>query len=90
MFGTTFVVHLLHKNYKMSKKFFIKAQHGITYECYKGFSDCFNARARRGQRYALHSNFTDHYSVILVSGQGYSKIIRKEKFASHFIPVNPI
>ncbi len=74
----------------MNKKFYIKAQRGITYECYIGFSDWTGAKARRGQRYALQGDFRDYYSVIPVSGQGYSKMIRKEKFASHFIPVNPI
>jgi hypothetical protein len=74
----------------MSKKFFIKAQRGITYECYRGFSDGSGARARRGQRYSLLGEYTDFYSVIPVSGLGYSKMIRKEKFASHFIPVNPV
>jgi len=74
----------------MSKKFYIKAQRGITYECYIGFSDWTGAKARRGQRYTLQGDFTDYYSVIPVSGQGYSKIVRKEKFASHFIPLNPL
>ena len=74
----------------MSKKFFIKAQRGITYECYMGFSDESGAKVRRGQRYALHNDYTDYYSVISVSGKGYSKMIKKEKFASHFVPVNPI
>jgi len=74
----------------MSKKFFIKAQYGITYECYIGFSDGSGARARRVQRYALSCDYRDFYSVIPVSGKGYSKMIRKEKFMSHFIPVNPI
>jgi hypothetical protein len=74
----------------MSKKFFIKAQRGITYECYIGFSDMSGARARRGQRYAMQCDYRDFYSVIPVSGKGYSKMIRKEKFASHFVPVNPI
>jgi len=74
----------------MSKKFYIKAQRGVTYECYRGFSDYAGARARRRQRYALQCDYRDFYSVICVSGQGYSKMIRKEKFASHFIPVNPV
>ena len=74
----------------MSKKFFIKAQRGITYECYRGFSDGSGARARRRQRYAMQGDYTDYYSVIPVSGKGYSKMIRKEKFASHFIPLNPL
>ena len=74
----------------MSKKFFIKAQRGITYECYIGFSDMSGARARRGQRYAMQCDYRDFYSVIPVSGKGYSKMIRKEKFMSHFIPLNPL
>ena len=74
----------------MNKKFFIKAQRGVTYECYRGFSDRSKARARRGQRYSLLGEYTDFYSVVPVSGLGYSKMIRKEKFASHFIPVNPV
>ena len=74
----------------MSKKFFIKAQRGITYECYRGFSDFSGARVRREQRYAVHNDYTDFYSVICVSGKGYSKMIRKEKFASHFVPLNSI
>lgn len=68
----------------------IKPQRGVTYECYRGFSDWSGARARRGQRYALLSNFSEYYSFIPVSGKGYSKMIRKDKFASHFIPVNPV
>lgn len=74
----------------MSKKFFIKAQRGITYECYRGFSDQSGSRARRRQRYAMQGDYRDYYSVIPVSGQGYSKMIRKDKFMSHFIPLNPI
>jgi hypothetical protein len=74
----------------MSKKFFIKAQRGITYECYIGFTDQSGSRARRRQRYALQSDYRDFYSVICVSGKGYSKMIRKEKFASHFVPLNSI
>ena len=74
----------------MSKSFVIKAQYGVTYECYMGFSDGSGAKARRGQRYALWCDYRDFYSVIPVSGKGYSKMIKKEKFASHFVPVNPI
>jgi hypothetical protein len=74
----------------MNKKFYIKAQRGITYECYIGFSDWSKARARRGQRYALQSDNREFYLMMPVSGKGYSKVVRKEKFASHFVPVNPI
>ena len=68
----------------------IKAQRGVTYECYRGFTDHSDARARRGQQYALQSDFRDYYSMIPVSGKGYSKMIRKDKFAAHFIPLNPL
>ena len=74
----------------MSKSFVIKAQYGVTYECYMGFSDGSGARVRRGQRYALSCDYRDFYSVIPASGKGYSKMIRKEKFMSHFIPLNPL
>lgn len=74
----------------MKKKIIIKAQRGVTYECYRGFSDGSGARARRGQRYALQSDYSGFYSVIPVSGKGYSKMIRKDKFAAHFIPLNPM
>lgn len=74
----------------MNKKFFIKAQRGVTYECYRGFSDGSGARARRRQHYSLQCDYRDFYSVIPVSGLGFSKMIRKEKFASHFIPLNPL
>lgn len=74
----------------MNKKFFIKAQRGVTYECYRGFTEGSGARARRGQRYALQGEYSSFYSVIPVSGKGYSKMIDKDKFASHFIPVDPI
>jgi hypothetical protein len=74
----------------MKKKIVIKAKRGVTYECYKGFSDWSGARARRGQRYALLGDYTDFYTVVPVSGMGYSKMIKKEKFASYFVPVNPV
>ena len=87
MFGTTILVHL-HQPKIIKMK--IKAQRGVTYECYIGFTDISGARARRGQLYAVQSDYRDFYSVIPVSGRGYSKMIRKDKFASHFIPLNPL
>lgn len=75
----------------MSKKFYIKAQYGITYECYIGFSDGGGARVRRGRRYyMLTDGFSDNYYFYPVSGRGFGVMIPKEKFASHFVPVNPI
>jgi hypothetical protein len=75
----------------MSKKFVIKAKRGVTYECYMGYTDRMGTRVRRGRRYSLLSEgFTGEYYLIGVSGKGYGVAIDKEKFISHFIPVNPI
>ena len=75
----------------MSKKFFIKAQRGITYECYMGYTDSMGTRVRRGKRYAvLSEGLRDDYYMISISGQGYAVLVPKEKFVSHFVPVNPI
>ena len=75
----------------MSKKFFIKAQRGITYECYMGYTDSMGTRVRRGKRYAVFSEgLRDDYYMISISGKGFSIAVPKEKFASHFVPVNPV
>jgi len=75
----------------MSKKFFIKAQRGITYECYMGYTDSMGTRVRRGKRYAvLSEGLRDDYYMISISGKGFGIAVPKEKFASHFVPVNPI
>ena len=75
----------------MNKKFFIKAQRGVTYECYMGYTDYMGTRVRRGRRYVLLSEeITEYYYMISASGKGYGVAVPKEKFVSHFIPVNPI
>jgi len=75
----------------MSKKFFIKAQPGVTYECYMGMTDRTGTRVRRGRRYyMLTDGFTDNYYFYPISGKGYAVMVPKEKFVSHFIPLNPI
>lgn len=69
----------------------IKPQRGITYECYRGFTDKSGARARRGRRYVfLSDSFTDNFFMFTVSDKGYSIMVPKEKFTSHFIPLNPL
>lgn len=73
----------------MNKK--IKPQRGVTYECYMGFTGIMETRARRGRRYYFNTdNFHGFYYMYPVSGKGYSIMVPKEKFVSHFVPVNPI
>jgi hypothetical protein len=92
LFGTTFIVNLINQKDKiMSKKFVIKAQPGVTYECYMGMTDTMGVRARRGRRYyMLMDSFSGNYYFYPVSNKGYAVMIPKKKFASHFCPVNPI
>ena len=73
----------------MNKK--IKPQRGITYECYIGFTDRVGTRARRGVRYFfLDDNFYDFFYMMKINNKGYAVMIPKDKFASHFIPLNPL
>ena len=76
----------------MSKKVkIIRPQRGITYECYRGFTDRMGARARRGRRYCFLSNsFTEYFFMFTISDRGLAVAVDKKKFAAHFIPVNPI
>ena len=75
----------------MSKSFVIKAQPGVTYECYMGYTDRLGNRVRRNRRYyMLRDGFSDDYYFYPISNKGYAVMISKEKFASHFVPVNPI
>jgi hypothetical protein len=69
----------------------IKPQRGVTYECYMGYTDRMGTRVRRGRRYAvLSEGLRDDYYMISISGKGFGIAVPKEKFASHFIPVNPL
>jgi hypothetical protein len=81
---------MLTKTIKMSKNFVIKAQPGVTYECYIGFTDHMGSRVRRGQRYYMMSEWRDFYYMHSTNRRGYGKAVSKKKFASHFVPVNPI
>jgi len=75
----------------MSKSFVIKPLRGITYECYMGMTDGTGTRIRRGKRYYYASDsFTSAYYFYPISGKGFAVLVPKDKFASHFIPVNPI
>ena len=59
---------------------------GVVYECYKGFTDDYGDRARRGQKFVFFDN--DNEDVILerASGRGVNIKISKDKFAAHFAP----
>ena len=69
----------------------IKAQPGVTYECYMGMTDTMGNRIRRNRRYyMLADGYSGMYYFYPTSNKGYAVMIPKKKFASHFIPVNPI
>ena len=68
----------------------IKPQRGVTYECYIGYTDRMGGRVRKGQRYFYMSEFRDFYMIMSPNMTGHCKTIDKDKFTSHFIPLNPI
>ena len=68
----------------------IKPQRGVTYECYTGFTDFMGNRARRGQRVFLLSELREFYYMMSPDMKGNGKAVSKDKFASHFCPVNPL
>jgi hypothetical protein len=69
-----------------------KPQRGVTYECYMGFSgQILDTRARRGRRYYFSADsFHGYYYMYPISGRGHAVMVPKERFESHFVPVNPI
>jgi hypothetical protein len=69
----------------------IKAQFGVTYECYIGYTDRMGTRVRRGRKYVLMSQgMRDDYYMIGSSGKGFGIAVPRKKFASHFVPLNPL
>lgn len=68
----------------------IKAQSGVTYECYMGYTDHMGNRVRRGQRFYMMSEWRDYYYMHSISRRGYGKSVDKKKFAAHFVPLNPL
>ena len=69
----------------------IKPQRGVTYECCKGFTDHMNVRVRRGTRYVFfNDNFRDYWFMFKASYKGFAAAVPKDKFESHFIPLNPL
>ena len=56
-----------------------------------GFTDRTDIRARRGRRYVfLADSFRDEWLMFPASNRGIAVLVSKEKFASHFIPLNPL
>ena len=68
----------------------IKPQYGITYECYIGYKDHMGNRVRKGQQYFLMGELRDYWVMMNPTMKGYHKSIKKEEFASHYIPLNPL
>ena len=73
------------------KKTKIKPQRGVTYECYMGYTDRIGTRVRRKRKYVLLSeNSISDYYMIGASGRGFLVAVTRDKFTSHFVPVNPL
>ena len=75
----------------MSEK--IKPQQGVTYECYKGFTDQYNDRCRSGQKFKWsiehdEHEFTGYYVMEKASGRGVNIAVPVNEFQSYFIPVD--
>jgi hypothetical protein len=71
----------------------IKPQHGVTYECYKGFTDQYNDRCRSGQKFKWSTEhdeheFTGYYVMEKASGRGVNIAVKMDQFAAHFIPLD--
>jgi len=67
----------------------IKPKVGVIYECYKGFTDKYGDRVRKGQKFILKDEdniYDDCYILDKASGRGVDICINKDKFTSHFIP----
>jgi hypothetical protein len=71
----------------------IRPQHGVTYECYKGFTDQYNDRCRSGQKFKWstehdENEFTGYYVMEKASGRGINIAVPVDSFHSYFIPVD--
>ena len=71
----------------------IKPQHGVTYECYKGFTDQYNDRCRSGQKFKWSTEYDEHeatgyYVMEKASGRGVNIAVPVGEFQSYFIPVD--
>ena len=75
----------------MSEK--IKPQQGVTYECYKGFTDQYGDRCRPGQKFTWSEDdrdypYSGYYVMQKASGKGVNIAVPVSNFHSYFIPVN--
>ena len=71
----------------------IKPQHGVTYECYKGFTDSYGDYCRPGQKFKWSTEhdeheFTGYYVMEKASGRGVNIAVPVDEFQSYFIPVD--
>jgi hypothetical protein len=71
----------------------IKPQHGVTYECYKGFTDSYGDYCRPGQKFKWSTEhdeheFTGYYVMEKASGRGVNIAVKMDQFAAHFCPAN--
>lgn len=71
----------------------IKPQQGVTYECYKGFTDQYGDRCRSGQKFTWYKEdidypYSGYYIMERASGRGVNIAVPVNKFQSYFIPVD--
>ena len=71
----------------------IKPQQGVTYECYKGFTDQYGDRCRSGQKFTWYKEdidypYSGYYVMEKASGRGVNIAVPVDSFHSYFIPVN--
>jgi hypothetical protein len=71
----------------------IRPQHGVTYECYKGFKDSYGDYCRTGQKFKWSTEhdeheFTGYYVMEKASGRGINIAVPVDSFHSYFIPVD--
>jgi hypothetical protein len=72
----------------MSKVKLLKPEHGVVYECYKGYVDEDGDRARKGQLFIFDGDITynNHYIFAKASGRGIDIYVDYSDFESHFCP----
>ncbi len=71
----------------------IKPQQGVTYECYKGFTDSYGDYCRPGQKFKWCIEYdecesTGYYVMEKASGRGVNIAVPVGEFQSYFIPVD--
>lgn len=68
---------------------------GVVYECYRGFTDRYGDRARKGQLFVLYESWEDYegdgiiyHSMAKKSGKGINILISIDDFMKHFCPAD--